>query len=214
MRNTRVRSSLCCGARSRRRRTAPRRSASWVLFPSSRFEAEPSLALLAPLRCSLALPPSLYGWGMPPIPHGPQRWTVCDTWTLPICSRVRGALCGTLAHAEPESSCRDAPRRRASMQREGPRRATRCEILEGAERSEHGGSRCVVARRGSSPSAERSEHGGSRRVVARRGSSPIPRVPRGGRRATGGARECASVGREGEHHDALRGQADLQGLAG
>jgi len=72
------------------------------------------------------------------------------------------------------------------MQREGPRRATRCEILEGAERSEHGGSRCVVARRGSSPSAERSEHGGSRRVVARRGSSPIPRVPRGGRRATGG----------------------------
>ena len=34
--------------------------------------------------------------------------------------------------------------------------------------------------------AQRSEHGGSRRVVARRGSSPIPHTPRGGRFATRG----------------------------
>src|SRR5205085_1993194 len=42
-------------------------------FPPARSGAEHSLALLAPLRCSLAPSPALRGWGKPPFPHAPRR---------------------------------------------------------------------------------------------------------------------------------------------
>src|SRR5207249_3913675 len=55
--------------------------------------AEHSLALLAPLRCSLAPSPSLFGWGKPPFPHAPRRGHGRRT-TRSVVGFLVGALLG------------------------------------------------------------------------------------------------------------------------
>src|SRR5437764_3084121 len=74
--------------------------------------AEPSLALLAPLRCSLAPSKSQCGWGKPPFPHTPRSGRAATCLLQPLHgaerSEWRGRRDGGLA-ARRRTRCLPSP---------------------------------------------------------------------------------------------------------